>query len=140
MAAQQEDQNWEPHNPQQEEQQPKLYSKTLILVFAILFSVIFAAVLLFINLRELQKPKAGIVVLIFALCYLIATALVLQGFSLSPQFTFVANVLGAAILNEFFWNRYIGRDREFAKRSWMKPTMIALGIVLLFFFLMMGGL
>lgn len=138
MADQEENRVWESDNNRQEEQQPELYSKTLILAFAILFSVIFAAVLLFLNLRKLKKSKAAIYVLSFAIGYLIATAIVLQVSGLPPEFTFVANVIGAAILNEFFWNKYIGRDRQFRTRSWVKPTMVALGIVLFFFFLAMG--
>ena len=44
---------------QQEQDQPKLYSKRLILVFSILFSTIFAAALLTANLRSLGKRAAA---------------------------------------------------------------------------------
>ncbi|MFD2519210.1 hypothetical protein [Salinimicrobium flavum] len=123
---------------EQEKPIPRLYSKILILAFAILFSVIFAAVLLMSNLRSLGKQKAALGVLAFAVLYLIATALVMQAFDLQPGLTLVANVIGAAILNEFFWNKYIGSDFVFEKKSWMKPTLIALAIAMLFFFLLVG--
>ena len=123
-----------------EQQFPKLYSKTLILIFAILFSTIFAAVLLILNLRSLGKRKEALWVLVFATIYLFSTALVMQAFSLSPSMTVIANVIGAAILNEFFWNKFIGRDLAYQKKSWLKPALISVGIALVAFFLLMGSL
>lgn len=117
---------------------PELYSKTLILIFAILFSTIFAAALLIVNLRTLGKTKEAGWVLLFAFAYIIATALVMQSLNLSPSMTIIANVLGAAILNEFFWNKFIGSDLSYIKKSWIKPTLISIGIALLFFLLLMG--
>lgn len=123
-----------------EENLPELYSKNLILIFAILFSTIFAAALLIVNLRKLGKSKAALWVALFTLAYMVATALVIQGFSLSPSLTFVANVIGAAILNEYFWNKFIGREFEFRKRSWIKPTLISIAIAVGFFLLLMGSM
>lgn len=122
----------------QEQSLPELYSKNLILIFAILFSSIFAAALLVLNLRTLGKMKEAIYVLLFGIAYIIATALIMQIFSLSPSMSIVANVIGAALLNEFFWNKFIGSDFAYKKKNWVKPTLISLGIALLFFSLVMG--
>lgn len=119
---------------------PQLYSKSLILVFALLFSTIFAAVILMSNLRTLGKKKEAGWVLLFAVVYLFATAIVMQALSLSPSITAIANVIGAAILNEFFWNKFIGRDLEYQKKSWKKPMLIAVGIALVLFFVLMGSM
>lgn len=123
-----------------EQRLPELYSKTIILVFAVLFSTIFAAALLISNLRNLKKNKAAIWVLLFTIGYLIATAVVMQSLKLDLSLTLVANVIGAAILNEYFWNQYIGKDLEFKKKSWMKPALVSVVIVLFFSFLVMGGI
>ncbi|MFD0976019.1 hypothetical protein [Salinimicrobium gaetbulicola] len=130
-----ESQNTETFNSQPEI--PELYSKNLILVFAIVFSTLFAAVLLILNLRSLSKRNAGLQVLIFTILYLIATGIVIQSFNLQPGLTVIANVIGAAILNEYFWNKHIGSDLEYKKKGWMKPLMIALLIALSVFFLLM---
>lgn len=118
---------------------PHLYSKALILIFSLLFSPIFAAVLLMSNLKTVGKNKERTIVLLFAIGYLFATAAVLQIFNLPPNLTFIANVIGAAILNEFFWNKYIGREREYVKKGWIKPALISVAVALFFLLLVMGA-
>lgn len=121
------------------ENKPHLYSKSLILIFSLLFSPIFAAVLLMLNLKTIGKNRERYYVLLFAVGYLFATAAVLQIFNLPPNLTFIANVIGAAILNEYFWNKYIGRETEYVKKSWMKPALISVAVALFFFLLVMGA-
>lgn len=141
MAEHQENTDFKIENStlKQEEVVPELYSKTLILMFSILFSTIFSAVLLMSNLKSLGKGKARIQILLFAVLYLVATAIVLQVFNLPPNLTFIANVIGAAILNEYFWNKLIGKDLEYKKKSWIKPTLISVLIALGFFLLFIMG-
>ncbi len=122
-----------------QQDRPQLYSKTLILIFSLLFSPIFAAVLLMLNLKTVGKNKERTIVLLFAVAYLFATAAILQIFDLPPNLTFIANVLGAAILNEYFWNKYLGRDIDYVKKSWIKPTLISVTVALLFLLLLMGA-
>lgn len=142
MPEHQENRNFEIENTvlNQEEAIPELYSKTLILLFSILFSTIFSAALLMSNLKSLGKGKARIQVLLFAILYLVATAIVLQFFKLPANLTFIANVLGAAILNEYFWNKLIGKDLEYKKKSWIKPAIISVLIALSFFLLLVGSM
>ena len=118
---------------------PELYSKNLIIIFSLLFSPIFAAVLLMLNLKAIGKSKERIYVLLFGVFYLFATAAILQIFSLPPNLTFIANVVGAAILNEYFWNKYIGRDTEYIKKSWIKPALISVAVALFFLLLVLGA-
>ncbi|WP_324720848.1 hypothetical protein [Salinimicrobium sp. HB62] len=124
---------------QQEQELPKLYSKRLILSFSILFSTIFAAALLISNLRRLEKQAAAAWVLLFAVGYIVATAIVMTALNLSPSLNVIANVIGAAILNEFFWNKYLGSEIEYEKKSWIKPTLISVGIALVVFSLLFMG-
>lgn len=140
MAENQENTDFEIENStlKQEETVPELYSKTLILLFSILFSMIFSAVLLMSNLKSLGKGKARVQVLLFSVLYLVATALALQVFELPLNLTFVANVIGAAILNEYFWNKLIGKDLEYTRKSWVKPLIISVIIALSFFLLLAG--
>ena len=122
------------------EELPQLYSKRLILIFALIFSTIFAAVLLMSNLKSLGKRRESYLVLFFTVFYMMAAVILIQVLGLPPDLTFVANVIGAAILNEFFWNKYIGRDQEFQKKSWVKPAIISLLISIPFVIGLMGSL
>ena len=122
------------------EELPQLYSKRLILIFALIFSTIFAAVLLMSNLKSLGKRRESYLVLFFTVFYMMASVILIQVLGLPPDLTFVANVIGAAILNEFFWNKYIGRDREFQKKSWVKPAIVSLLISIPFVIGLMGSL
>lgn len=130
--------NSEVRNPQQDT--PELYSKTQILTFAILFSTIFAAVLLMLNLKKLGKRNASLQVLIFAILYLLATGVIIQTFNIQPGLTVIANVIGAAILNEYFWNKHIGSDLAFKKKGWLRPLMISVLIVLSVFMLLLAAM
>ncbi|MFZ0490499.1 MAG: hypothetical protein WBV47_00580 [Salegentibacter sp.] len=122
------------------EELPQLYSKRLILIFALIFSTIFAAVLLMSNLKSLDKRRESYLVLFFTVFYMMVSVILIQVLGLPPDLTFVANVIGAAILNEFFWNKYIGRDREFQKKSWVKPAIVSLLISIPFVIGLMGSL
>lgn len=123
---------------QNEANLPELYSKTLIIVFSLLFSPIFAAVLLMSNLKTIGKSKERVYVLLFAIGYLFATAALLQILGLPTNLTFIANVIGAAILNEYFWNKYIGREVTYQKKSWIKPALISVAVALFFLLLLIS--
>lgn len=132
------DDNYNTEPGKDQEALPELYSKRLILVFAVLFSAIFASFLLAANLRTLKESQARVIVLAFAFIYTIGTGVLLQLLGLPPTMSFISNVVGAAILNEFFWNKYIGAQREYHKKDWIKPMLIAMLIALSLFFLLLG--
>ena len=104
---------------------PELYSKRVIFAFSMIFSTIFGAVILMSNLKTRSEKKGRIQVLIFSIIYTIGTIISLNSIS-STKLTIPLNLLGALILNEYFWNRYLGKDIEFIKKSWIKPAVISL--------------
>lgn len=123
---------------EEEKALPELYSKRLILLFSGFFSVLFGAVLLLSNLKHLNEKKGRLQVLIFALIYVSGMIYTINSIKSSVNFSVPLNVLGGLILNEYFWNRYIGKDAEYEKKSWVKPTLISLGITVPIFILLMN--
>lgn len=111
---------------------PELYSKRVIATFSILFSTIFASVILMSNLRETGNRKGVLQVLVFGFSYTLITLLLPQFIQMTTSLTIVANVLGAGILNEYFWNKFLGKEIEFQKKSWKKPAIISLLVCLPF--------
>ncbi len=118
-------QNEIPHDPGN---LPQFYSKRLILVFSGLFSVLFGAVLLISNLRCIKERKGIMQVLVFIIIYVIGIIFTMQSAKTSTNFSLPLNILGGLILNEYFWNRYIGKETEYEKKDWIKPALISLGI------------
>lgn len=130
----------QPNNKREQDKLPALYSKTQILVISLVFSTVFAAFLLRSNLKEIGKKKEGNLILIFAFVFMLAAAALIQVLGLPPNLTFIANVIGAALLNEFFWNKYLGREIEYEKKGWRKPLLISLLITIPFFILVLNSI
>lgn len=103
---------------------PQLYSKGVILAFSVLFSTIFGAVILMSNMKRLQKTKGRLQVLLFGIIYSVGQVFTLNSFE-STNMSIPLNIIGGVVLNEYFWNRYIGKEREYLKKSWLKPAIIS---------------
>ena len=103
---------------------PALYSKRVIFMFCLLFSTIFGAVILMSNLNSIKENKGKWQVLLFALLYTAGHAYTVFNFS-TTYIGLMLNLGGALILTEYFWNRYIGMEREFIRKSWTKPALVS---------------
>ena len=111
---------------------PVLYSRYAIRFFAVLFSPLFAGILLAINFYRLKKPNQVIYVGLFSFGY---TALVSFISGKYPEnmllVTYILYFLGAVLLEELFWNRFIGKEFRF-RRQFILPTLaIGIGISVL---------
>lgn len=110
---------------------PQLYSKRVITAFSVIFSTIFGAAILMSNLKKKGEKKGRIQVLIFSLIYTVGLIFTVNSVS-SSKFTLPLNILGAILLNEYFWNRYLGKNIEFEKKSWVKPALISVTVIIPF--------
>ncbi|WP_339659020.1 hypothetical protein [uncultured Polaribacter sp.] len=105
---------------------PELYSKRAIQNFTIFFTTIFGAVLLMRNLKEMNKPKERFQVLVFGVGYTLLSIFLLNYLPKIFFITLLFNVVGYAILIEFFWNKNLGRDLEYKKKKVWKPLIISI--------------
>jgi hypothetical protein len=115
-----------------------LYSKRAILGFTIFFSTLFGAVLLMSNLKKMNMPKARIEILVFGISYTFLTILLLDYLPKTFFLTMVFNLIGYAILVEYFWNRNLGKELQHQKKQVIKPLIISfliLGLLVLLQFL-----
>jgi hypothetical protein len=104
---------------------PQLHSKKVIRVFSILFSTLFGSVLLMTNMKEVKNTKAKFQVLIFGIIYSFLSILVITYFE-TRNLTMPFNFIGSWILSEYFWNKYIGKETLYRKRSWHKALIISI--------------
>src|SRR5262249_48051509 len=98
------------------ESNPKIYSKTAIRGFSILFSTVFGGVLLMQNLRDIGNKKAANTVLIFSIVFTLITI----GIANIPDksitsLPFLCNLIGGSILSEYFYKKYFPADSNYEK-------------------------
>ncbi len=108
---------------------PAYYSKMGIWWFSILFSVLFGAILLALNL---QNRRDKWVVIGFGITYLIFTFTILE--QLEPRYasssSFILNAIGGAVLQTYFWNKYLGMRTIYKRKSILIPVVIALAVAI----------
>ena len=83
------------------------------------------------NLKEMNKPKARIEVLVFGILYILFSA-VLSTYL--PQMMFIPllfNIIGYAVLTEYYWNKNLGKDFAYQKKPIWQPLATSILIVLL---------
>ena len=140
---------------EQEDLQPEkppiaIYSKWAVLGFSAFFSPIVGSVLLMLNRRATGNKKAGYLVLFFGVVYMFIAGFVLLKMTgipltnMTPQ-KLVANpkviyyskaldILGGAILAEYYFRRYFQNDTYGSKSIWV-PLLVMLLLNFIF-----GGL
>jgi hypothetical protein len=118
-------------SPFEELVQPVLYSKKAIQGFTIFFSTLFGAVLLMSNLKEMNKPKERLQVLLFGIGYTVFTLVLLNFIPRVFFITLIFNIVGYAVLVEYFWNKFLGKETEHQKKAIAKPLIISLCILIL---------
>jgi len=108
---------------------PILYSKRAIQGFTIFFSTLFGAVLLMSNLKKMNKLKARVEVLVFGISYTFLTIILLDYLPKTFFLTILFNLVGYAVLVEYFWNKNLGKDLQHQKKQISKPLIISFAII-----------
>lgn len=119
---------------------PQLYSKQVIAVFSILFSVLFGGILLAVNLKTINRKKAILPVLVYSVVY---TGLMIYLLNLLPGYRsglpLLLNMLGAMVLYNYFWRRSIGNAFKHRTRPFWIPLIIGIGISAVFIWAIFAG-
>ena len=118
-------------NVTEDESAPEYYSQRLIYVFSILFSPLFGAVLLAINLRRARANGVG-PVLGFGIIFTALSAFILDGIGDSTGLgSLLFGLIGSVILLNYFWDTYLG-DAKYRARSVKGPVIAAVILVAIF--------
>jgi hypothetical protein len=118
----------------------EIYSKWAIWGFSIFFSTIFGGVLLVLNLRAVGLKKAANTVLIFSILYFIASGIIVGVIGITGSYTpLFINIVGAAILTGYFFNKYFPED-DYYPKSIGKPLIISIVISLVIFLIIYYGM
>ncbi|WP_214073475.1 hypothetical protein [Mucilaginibacter sp. dw_454] len=110
---------------------PSFYSKRAVYVFTVLFSVVFGAVMVAINLFKIKNTKGALLTLLFGGCFLAFQ--ILLTLKLNPNspgdLGFVFGIAAAIIINAIFWPMFIGNSTFYRARLIWVPLAIALLLV-----------
>lgn len=108
---------------------PLLYSPQVVFVFSVVFTVIFGAVLLSMNLKD---RTARFIVIVYGVVYSVVAGIVLYNLPISNTgITIAVNGVGALLLVPYFWDKYVGADTKFRTRSFWPPLIISFILVAL---------
>ena len=121
-------QDLSPDDTKEVEELPILYSDKVIYTFSILFSVLFGGILFANNLKTVGDKKGTLPVIVFSVLYTGLTIYLVNLINANSSATFILNMIGALIINNLFWNKYIGKSQLYHKKSYKKPLIIALAI------------
>lgn len=106
-----------------------LYSPNAIMGFSIFFSLLFGAMLLATNIRETNNRKGSWVVIGFSIVYMALEVVLFQVYR-SSTLTLGLNLIGALILNFYFWPKYIGFERAYEAKPIWRALLISILIIL----------
>lgn len=128
---------------QPEQEKAAIYSKWAILLFSVFFSPFVGSILLMLNLRRIGLKAQGFMIVISAFAYALAAELIVVKFAgldilhLTPEkllasksvlyYSKALDILGGAILAEYFFKRYFKSD-TYVTRSAFPAFLIVMAI------------
>ncbi|MDO3696043.1 hypothetical protein QVZ41_14415 [Wenyingzhuangia sp. chi5] len=110
---------------------PNLYSKKVIMGFSCFFSTIFGSILLMHNMDKTDNSKVKIYVMSFGILYTVFTIILMNTLNINGL-PLIFNLIGGWILNNFFWNKYIGENISFNEKNYTKQVLISVLIIIPF--------
>ena len=115
---------------------PLLYSKVAIMVFSTIFTVIFGAILLSLNIN---KKNQKIYVVGFGVLFTTLAILIGNLVPHSTSYVFLINGIGGYVLTSDFWNKYLGRETKYRTKPIWIPLVISIVITALLLVAMIYG-
>ncbi len=137
---------------QSEKPSVAIYSKWAVLGFSIFFSTVIGSILLMLNLRALGNKRVGYMVLFFGIAYKVVTGLLLGLIIPAPKahatvqeilsnpkliyYSLAVDILGAAILAEYFFKKYIPNNKNYEHKGIGIPLLVIFALTIFLGFLL----
>ncbi|KYG81874.1 hypothetical protein EV198_2476 [Roseivirga ehrenbergii] len=115
---------------------PELYPWWSIGVISVLFTPLIGGIMMAMNFKKANIKKQIPIVLAFSILFTVMVAFIVNyvrtEYNSTANWANILNLIGAAILSEYFWKQKIGNDFEYRKRSPMIPFIISIAITAFF--------
>jgi hypothetical protein len=121
-------------NAVDEPEAPEFFSQKAIYIFTIFFGVLFGSILMSINAANTPAKKGSVLIALFGVGYTIAQLWILSFLPRNSGLTIITSIVGAIIMNNYFWNRYIGKETKYRKKAIWVPLVIGVGLTVIFLF------
>lgn len=109
---------------------PQIYSRRLVRGCSIFFSSIFGGVLMYINLKAIDKRKEANYILLVSIIYTIVASYFVNGvIKTGTSGGYFVNIAGALILSEYLHKKYFPFEEQYEKKKAWKPVTIGVLIV-----------
>lgn len=109
------------------EEKIKIYSKKVVWAFSVFFTSIFGGILLMQNLKEAGNKKAAYLILFYSVIFTVVTAVIVDSLKVnSSMLPIMGNMIGGAILSEYFFQKYFPNHESYEKKKIWKPLIISL--------------
>lgn len=116
---------------------PQYYSQRAIWGFILVYTPLAGSILLMWNILRTKNKIGAIYSLIFGIIYTpliyFITALVAETELVYLLMIAAFYVLAAIILNHVFWNKYIGKETDYKRKSIIYPSIIWILVILLIY-------
>ena len=113
-----------------------IYSKLVVLSFSIFVNPVFGGFMLRQNLIDINEKKAANLALMASFIVFFLTGIInltsIAGFGV----IFASNLIGGAIIAEYFYGKYFQEEFKYPKKSLQKPLRIALLLTFILFLLL----
>ncbi|QOR75352.1 MAG: hypothetical protein IMW88_08280 [Thermoflavifilum sp.] len=105
---------------------PALYPESALYIISLLFNPFFASILLALNCQRTGKREGVLVALSFGFVYMILTLLIISLLKLNIYITLIFNVVGALLLHQWLWKKYLGQYEAYQPKPIWGPLLIFL--------------
>jgi len=107
---------------------PEYYSKRVIVVFSIIFSVLFVSVMLVIILAKTKGIGKAILVVGYGLFITVLVAYIASNYNINAGIAVITGYAGAYSMELLFWNRYIGASALYRPKPFWIPLIVGLAL------------
>ncbi|PJJ75384.1 hypothetical protein BXY57_0960 [Thermoflavifilum aggregans] len=105
---------------------PSLYPESALYIISLLFNPFFASILLALNCQRTGKREGVLVALGFGFLYMMMTLLIISLLKLNIYITLIFNVVGALLLHQWLWKKYLGQYHAYQPKPIWGPLLIFL--------------
>jgi len=107
---------------------PEYYTKRIIVIFSMLFSVFFGSIMMAVNLSKTQNAAKAVLAVLYGFAFTAVVAIIAANYNINTGIAIISGYVGAYTMELLFWNRYIGATTVYRPKPFWIPLIIGLSL------------